>query len=101
MSYPHYILRCMLQMVFCLERAKSPLKVYTRTLPSVDWQMIAEKGVLNTEPFKGKLIDKHMEEEFERLIRYANKDGFDNKGRFTPHATLEEMIAYYEHRDQS
>lgn len=35
MSYPHHILRCMLQMVFCLARAKSGLKVYTRTLSTV------------------------------------------------------------------
>ncbi len=96
MSYPHHILRCMLQMVFCLERAGWPdLKVYTRTMSTVDWQMIVEKGVINGPSFAGRLIDVHMREEYERIIKYANKEG---KG-YTPHATLEELIAYYERRD--
>lgn len=114
MSYPHHILRCMLQMVFCLERAKSELKVYTRTLPTVDWQMVAEKGVLNQAPFSGTLIDAHMREEYERLVKYADRDCFktpdghmvseleagpEDKRLYTPHATLEELIAYYKWRD--
>lgn len=96
MSYPHHILRCMLQMVFCLTRAKSDLKVYTRTLATVDWQKVAEKGVLNSVPFRGTLVDAHIREEYERLIKYADKDGTG----YTPHATLEELIEYYRLRDQ-
>lgn len=96
MSYPHHILRCMLQMVFCLKRAQSNLKVYTRTLPSIDWQMIAEKGVLGGQSFRGALVDAHIREEYERLIKYADKDGTG----YTPHATLEELIDYYKWRDQ-
>ncbi len=95
MSYPHHILRCMLQMVFCLERASSKLKVYTRTLATINWQMIATKGVLNGTPFSGTLIDVHMREEFDRVIRYADRDS----ATFTPHATLEELIEYFRTRD--
>lgn len=96
MSYPHHILRCMLQMVFCLTRAGSPLKVYARTLPTVDMQHVTEKGVLGGEPFRGTLIDAHVREEYERLIKYADKDGTG----YTPHATLEELVAYYSWRDR-
>lgn len=100
MSYPHHILRCMLQMVFCLTRAKSDLKVYARTLPTIDWQKVAEKGVLNSTPFSGTLVDAHIREEYERLIKYADKSGVAADGsKFTPHATLEELIAYYQWRD--
>ena len=83
-------------MVFCLKRAQSNLKVYTRTLPSIDWQMIAEKGVLGGQSFRGTLVDAHIREEYERLIKYADKDGTG----YTPHATLEELIDYYQWRDQ-
>lgn len=97
MSYPHHILRCMLQMVFCLARAKSDLKVYTRTLPSINWQKVAEKGVLNNEPFRGTLIEAHVREEYERLIKYADKEGTG----YTPHATLNELLVYCQWRDES
>ncbi len=114
MSYPHHILRCMLQMVFCLKRAGSDLKVYTRTLPSVNWQMVAEKGVLGKAPFRGTLVDAHIREEYERLISYADRACFEtpdgrmvseeeagsnDKRKYTPHATLEELIDYYKQRD--
>lgn len=100
MSYPHHILRCMMQMVFCLTRAKSDLKVYARTLPTIDWQKVAEKGVLDSVPFSGTLVDAHIREEYERLIKYADKSGVAADGsKFTPHATLEELIAYYQWRD--
>lgn len=95
MSYPHHILRCMLQMVFCLKRAGSDLKVYTRTLPSIDWQICSEKTVLGRASFQGTLIDVHVREEYERLIKYADKDGTG----YTPHATLEELIDYCQWRD--
>lgn len=95
MSQPHHILRCMEQMVFCLDRAGSDLKVYAMTLPGMNWQKVAEKGVLNGVPFSGTLIDAHAREEFERTIKYADRDGTG----YTPHATLEELIAYYERRD--
>ncbi len=97
MSYPHHILRCMMQMVFCLTRAKSKLGVFTRTLPTVHWQKVAEKGVLRSAPFRGTLVDAHVREEYERLIKYADKEGTG----YTPHATLEELIAYYARRDEA
>jgi len=98
MSYPHHILRCMLQMVFCLERARSPLKVYTRTIiGKIDWLAVLEKGVLNSVPFRGVLGDVHIEQELARVEKYADKDGTG----YTPHATLEELIAYFGQRDRA
>jgi hypothetical protein len=95
MSYPHHILRCMLQMVFCLNRAGSSLKVYTRTLPGINWQRYAEKGVLNSKPFSGTLVDVHVLEEYNRIVKYADREGTG----YTPHSTLEELIEYYQKRD--
>lgn len=99
MSYPHHILRCLMQMVFCLARARSSLKVYTKTLPNIDWQMNVEKGVLGGEVFRGSLVEVHAKEEFERIIRYANMMGRDTIGGFTPHWDLEALIAYCKWRD--
>lgn len=93
-SLPHHVLRCMCQMVFCLERASSDLKVYARTLDTVDWDMSAKKTVLGGGVVEGTLLD-HCEAEAERLVKYADKNGVG----YTPHATLEELIAYFGRRD--
>ena len=95
MSAPHHIRRCMQQMVYCLEQSGSKLKVYTRTLSWMNWQKVTKKGVLDGEPFTGTIIGEHASQEYDRIIMYADREGTG----YTPHATLEELIAYYERRD--
>ncbi len=100
-SQRHHILRCMAQWVYCLERAESDLKVYARTVPTVDWFMDAKKVVLGGGTIEGKLLD-HVEAETTRLAMYGDRDCFDSAGKkkYTPNATCEEVIAYYRARDQ-
>lgn len=100
MSWPHHILRCAMQMVFCQTRAQSTIKVYPSTVVDFTrWHTIAKKGVLNAAPFVGTLIDAHMGEEVGRVIRYANMQGKDHLGSFTPHWTLEALVHYCKWRD--
>lgn len=100
-SYPHHVLRCFAQMVFCLERAgETNLQVYSRTVRSVDWQMPAKKGVLGGGTIEGILLD-HVEAERTRLEIYADRDAavVDGVRKFTPHATLEQLMRYIVWRD--
>lgn len=114
-SYPYHILRCMLQIVFFLNAYNVNLKVYARTLSAFDWQMSFERKVLNGESFSGMAWEAHMRQEYDRLVRYADRKCFmsssGGKARaesagpdyirtHTPHATLEELVAYYQRRDK-
>ncbi len=95
MAFPTHILRCMLQMVFCQKRKGMTMPVYARTLETVDWQMPAKKTVLGGGVEEGLLLDQ-VESEYTRLVKYMDKDG---QG-FTPHATLEELLAFMQERDK-
>jgi hypothetical protein len=100
-SQRHHILRCMAQWVYCLEQAESDLKVYARTVPTVDWFMDARKVVLGGGTIEGKLLD-HIKAEFDRLAIYGDRNCVDAAGKkkYTPNATCEEVIEYYSKRDQ-
>lgn len=114
-AFPHHLLRVMCQWVFCLKEKQSPIKVYARTMPSVDWFMKARKPVLGGGVVEGTLFD-HMEHELKQLALYADLNCFEtpsgerilasssgpeDKQKYTPNATLEELVAYYQERDQA
>ena len=106
MSFPFHILRVAAQWVYCLEHGEDKqkrekpveLKVYFTTLETVDWGMPAEKTILGGGVVKGIFFD-HIKDEIERITRYMNPAGEDEKGKFTPNSTLEELIAYIRRRD--
>lgn len=98
-TFPHHILRVMLQWVYCLKEAGVNFKVYHRTIGEVDWNQPAVKPILGGGTEEGTLFD-HIAGEYERIVRYGNPEGQDEKGKFTPNATLKELIEYLRNRDQ-
>ncbi len=97
-ALPHHILRCMRTWVAVIRAAGIDLKVYAQTPHSVDWMMPAQKPVLDGPDIKGTYFD-HIAREHAQGERFENKAGVDEKGKFTPHATLAELIEYMKTRD--
>jgi hypothetical protein len=97
-SLPHHILRCMRTWAAIITAEGSDLKVYARTPDAVPWWTPAAKPVLDGPDIQGTLFD-HIEREFQQGERFQNKAGADERGKFTPHATLDELIEYYRERD--
>ncbi len=103
-ALPHHVLRVMRTWVGVLNAAGSNLKVYAQTIGDVDWRMPASKPVLDAagkatgEMVEGTFFD-HIAREFAQGERFENKAGQDELGKFTPHATLAELIEYYAQRD--
>ncbi|TSC68609.1 MAG: hypothetical protein G01um101456_569 [Parcubacteria group bacterium Gr01-1014_56] len=93
-ALPHHILRCMLQIVYLMEQRHVFLKVYARTLDSVDWNMDAEKTVLGGGFISGTMFN-HIAAEYKRVEKYKRRD----RVGFTPHATVGELIEYIHKRD--
>ncbi len=89
LALPHHILRCMLQMIFCLQRKKVELAVYAQTFGNVDWNMDAMKTVLGGSTIQGVFSD-HIDAEHQRIEKYMDRSGTG----YTPHATLTELIQY-------
>ncbi len=113
-AFPHHILRVMCQWIYLLKELGSPISVYARTMDTVDWTMPAKKPVLGGGTVEGTLFD-HMGHELNQLALYSDLDCFEtpegkripaslagpeDKQKYTPNATLEELIAYYKWRDR-
>lgn len=99
-ALPHHAIRIMRTWAAEIARNGSDLKVYIQIPRGVNWRMPAAKPVLDKDggEIKGTFFD-HIQREFEQGERFENKAGEDELGKFTPHATLEELLAYYAQRD--
>jgi hypothetical protein len=60
--------------------------------------MLTAKPTLDGETFSGTLFNQAEVEDLS-YARYCNKEGCDEKGKFTPNATPEETVAYVLARD--
>lgn len=93
MSYPHHQMRCFLHIVGAMQKYRVPLVVYNQSfrLEDVDWRRDITKTILNGkgDPVRGDLL-RHVSAEFERIVKYGQKDGDVQ----TSQATTEEALAY-------
>ncbi|MBX4197924.1 hypothetical protein KW782_01165 [Candidatus Parcubacteria bacterium] len=94
MSQPEHLLRCMLQIVYVMEVRNVQLKVYALTPKIVNWGIPAVKMVMNGPTIAGNLFTQ-IAAEYQRVEKYKDRSGTG----YMPHATLDELIAYYHQRD--
>jgi len=94
-SMPHHQLRCFLAIVEAMSKLGVFLKVYNKTFYTMNWAVEITKPVMGGGAIIGTVI-KHVEEEFERIIRYAQPNGVG----YTRHATIPEMFNYLAQRNR-
>lgn len=94
-ALPHHILRVMRSWAAVISEKNITLQVYAQTPHCLDWGMPAVKPVLDNgvSEIKGTLFD-HIKRELLQGERFENKRGEDEQGKFTPHATLPELLEY-------
>ncbi|MDO8467192.1 MAG: hypothetical protein Q7S83_03590 [bacterium] len=92
---PHHQLRCFLQIIASMKKLGIFVKAYNRTFHVVDWSKPLAKPLLGGGTMDGTLVD-HVQGEYDRIVKYAQKDGVD----FTPNATIPEMFEYLRIRDE-
>ena len=96
-SYNHHVLRCFLQIVKLMEIKTFRVPVYVVPGRDLPWDIELKKPVLNGVAASGGgdvqgAFTVHFMEEMQRLFIYAQEP--NPVGKFTPHATLEDGLAY-------
>lgn len=99
MALPHHLLRVAAQWVYLLEQAGSSITVYFRSFEGFNFDLAAKKPVLGGGVVEGILAD-HVDHELNQQQSYSDKSGMKADGsKFTPNATLPEVVAYLSRRD--
>jgi hypothetical protein len=100
-SYPHHILRCLLQIIALMPK-DGIIKVNTLTFNGLSWNQPLVKPIMVGGTVLGDEKDivgsfaKHIEEEHKRIVAYAQEPGNDDNGnpKFIRNATIPEMFEY-------
>jgi hypothetical protein len=94
-SQPHHQLRCFLQIIELMGKMKFWINVYNLTSCYLPQTRRMAKPLLGGGVLEGTIQD-HIAGEYERILKYAQKDG----DGFTPHATIPEALAYLDRRNR-
>ena len=102
-SAPHHQLRAFLQIIASMKKLGIHVNVYNKTHHEIDWKKILTKQMINlndknnpkfAEIIRGTMLE-HVKEEYERIVKYARKDGGHERN-----ATIPEMFKYLKFRDK-
>jgi hypothetical protein len=99
-TLPHHAPRVMRTWAAVIKGTGSDLKVYVQS-PRINPRALASKPVLDKDggTIEGTVMD-HVDREFMQGEKFEDKSGIDAEGnKFTPHATLVELIEYFDQRD--
>jgi len=97
-SHVHHVTRCFLQIVKMMETTGVQVDVYAIAGPDLAWDMPLKKPVMGGQAASGGgdvdgTFTLHFKEELDRTYIYAQALVEDGP-KFTPHATIEEGLAY-------
>jgi hypothetical protein len=99
-SYPHHILRCILQFI-ALAPKDNLIKINPLTFKGISWNQQLVKPVMDGKTVGGGgdvygTLTEHAKEEFDRIVMYAQEPGNDDNGnpKFTRNATIPELFDY-------